>query len=200
MNRVALLALILVSACGPSAAVPDAAAGASPTAGRLPASGPVGPTVISLVPTATPVPPTSVPARQLTGDTLAAALKASGMPITEIVIYTPESDPNKLLGRPGQYVAKVNWRDQRTEPTPFPTVSGFAFPTTEPTPPDATIEVFPDDATLRTRQEYTEAISKSSPLLLQYIYANTARRALMRLPKDFTPDQAQAYQAWLATL
>jgi len=199
MRRVALLALVLASACGQSDVAPSAAPGLSSTAASV-ATGPPGPTVISLLPTRTPAPPTPVAASPMTGDIIATALKASGMPITEIVIYTAESDPNKLLGRPGQYVAKVSWRDQRTEPTPFPTVSGFAFPTSEPTPPDATIEVFPDDATLKTRQDYTEAISKSSPLFLQYISVNARRRALMRLPKDFTPDQAQAYQAWLGTL
>lgn len=40
-------------------------------------------------------------------------LKAQGVPISKVETYTEENDPNKLQGRPGQYVGKANFRDSR---------------------------------------------------------------------------------------
>ncbi len=55
---------------------------------------------------------TSAPPR---ADTIALKLKGQGLPIRQVEPYTEDNDPNKLLGRPGQYVDKVNFRDRRAE-------------------------------------------------------------------------------------
>lgn len=174
------LAIVVLVGCGEQGAVashgsaPTGAAPAAPAATEVPR------------PTAT-VAPTATPAA-LTGDAIAAALRASGLPAIEVIIHTADSDPNKLLGRPGQYIAKVNWKDQRVAESLGTLVA------------DATIEVYTDDAALKARVDYTEAISKASPLFLQYISTNPKRRATMRLPKDLTPDQAKQYETWLMAL
>ena len=46
---------------------------------------------------------------------VALKLRGQGLPIRSIETYTEENDPNKLLGRPGQYVGKANFRDRRAE-------------------------------------------------------------------------------------
>ncbi len=33
-------------------------------------------------------------------------LEARGVPVGEVEVYNEDNDPNKLLGRPGQYVGK----------------------------------------------------------------------------------------------
>ncbi len=46
---------------------------------------------------------------------VARDLKAEALPIHKLEAYTEDNDPNKLMGRSGQYVDKVNVRDRRTE-------------------------------------------------------------------------------------
>jgi hypothetical protein len=123
-------------------------------------------------------------AAPLTPDRFVAQLQTSGMPVTATVVHTPESDPNKLLGRPGQYTGKINWTDTRT---------GAAAQG------DATIELFADRQTLDARKAYVEPFTKTS-LFAQYLYAHPTRLALMRLPHELTPEQAKQYEDWFNKL
>ena len=41
------------------------------------------------------------------------ALKAKGLPVGAFVNYTAENDPNQRLGRPREYIGKVNFWDTR---------------------------------------------------------------------------------------
>lgn len=108
------------------------------------------------------------------------ALKQAGLPIGEVVVLTAETDPNDLLGRPGQYIAKGYWVDTR-------------LPTQETLDMDAggTIEIFGNEEDLATRKAYIEILAKSS-LFVQYIYAEGL--VLLRLPNAFTPKQATEYE------
>src|SRR4051794_11796142 len=58
----------------------------------------------------TPAAPTAV---AVTADAALTALKTAGPPPRETPVYTAATDPNKLLGRPNQYVARVAWHDTR---------------------------------------------------------------------------------------
>ena len=49
----------------------------------------------------------------LTEDAIVDALSASDLPITNLEVFDAETDPNSLLGRPGQYTVKVSWEDGR---------------------------------------------------------------------------------------
>lgn len=129
---------------------------------------------------------TAAPAPQaaLTPQAVQQALTASGLPVADVRVDTAEGDPNKLLGRPGQYVLAVRWRDTRA-----PAEAS-----------DAVLEGFADEAALKARADYVEALGKGSPLLVQYVFTNPARRVLVRAPKDLTPEQAAQYKDWLAKL
>ena len=51
----------------------------------------------------------SAPARSAAQ--IAARMKAAGVAITHLVIYTAATDPNHLMGRQGGYTSKVAWVD-----------------------------------------------------------------------------------------
>ena len=127
---------------------------------------------------------TATQAPKFDDQAVATAVRAASFGVTDVVIYTAETDTNKLLGRPGQYTAKVSWNDPRVSSKNR----------------DSTIEIFPDKASLDARYAYIDGIIKSAPALLQYMYRNDGRLALLRLPKDLTPAQAQEYSDWFAKL
>lgn len=49
----------------------------------------------------------------LTAEEIIKSLKAAKLPIEKEIVFTAESDPNKLLGRPNQYIGKASWNDKR---------------------------------------------------------------------------------------
>ena len=106
-------------------------------------------------------------------------LKAAGLPIGNIITYTAETDPNKLLGRPNQYTSKVNFADTRVE----------QFEESEPI--GGTVEVFTNKEDASKRKEYIETMAKEMSMLTQYIYLNGT--VLLRIDQDLTPDQATKY-------
>jgi hypothetical protein len=100
------------------------------------------------------------------------------------VIYTESSDPNKLLGRPNQYVTKANFSDSRL--------------TNTIEKDGCSIESFAKQGDLEARRKYTEAISKAGGPFAQYIYSH--KNILLRLSHDITPEQAAQYEQILKTL
>jgi hypothetical protein len=106
-------------------------------------------------------------------------LKKAGLPIGKTEIYTEENDTNKLLGRPNQYTEKTSWADTRLEQASDNMEGG-------------TIEMFANQTDLQNRKTYVEAVTKSSSMLVQYIYAY--KNCLMRLSKNLTPKQAEEYK------
>jgi hypothetical protein len=115
----------------------------------------------------------------LTSQQIVDAFKAAGLPIGRVEIYDEENDPNSLLGRPGQYIAKFNWADKRLEQFEGDLVGG-------------SIESFADDATLKSRSDYLKTISESAPMFAEYQFSNGLM--LLRLSSDLTPKQAKAYE------
>jgi hypothetical protein len=106
-------------------------------------------------------------------------LQAAGLPIAEITVYTAETDPNNLLGRPGGYESKATFRDTRIERGTG--VGG-----------GGSVEVFKDDDGAIRRREQMERISQSSPVLGEYTYQRGS--VVLRIARALTPDQAQAYE------
>jgi hypothetical protein len=109
----------------------------------------------------------------------AAQADKQRFPLKDVVSYTAETDPNKLLGRPGQYLAKISWKLEGD---------------------DATIEVFRNAEDAKKRADYVELIGKSTPMLLQWVYVNLRRNAVLRLPKDVTPAVAKEWRTMLEAL
>ena len=98
----------------------------------------------------------------------------------DVVIYTEDSDPNKLLGRPHQYIGKLNFSDTRYKETK---ASDFA-----------TIEIFQNEQDLDDRYNYVETVTKSTPFLM---YQFKHKNLLLRIPHEMTPSQAKEYEAAL---
>lgn len=105
--------------------------------------------------------------KDMTAEQYATELKKAGLPIDDLKVYTAETDENKLLGRPNQYTSKVNFKN-------------------------GSIEVFKNSDDLKARQKYINDIGKKSPMLSEYNYANG--KALLRINKSVTPDEAKKYE------
>jgi len=122
----------------------------------------------------------SASAVSLTGEQVASSLRESGLPVQDIVIFTPQTDPNGYLGRPGQYVVKVSWKDTRQTGT-------------------STIELFEALDLAQARAIDVQRITEENPALRQYIYHQ--RGAVLRVPTaGITADQAKEYESWLTRL
>jgi hypothetical protein len=109
------------------------------------------------------------------------ALQRAGMPIGQFVNYTAASDDNHLLGRPGMYVTKVNFRDTR-----IPAVGDFD------TEGGGSIETFENKDDAQRRYDYVHAITSGSSLFFEYEYLRGT--VFLRLSKVLTPDQAAGYE------
>jgi len=116
-------------------------------------------------------------------------LKASGLPIGKVTTYSASSDPNDLLGRPKQYVAKANFRDRRADNDGDKEVDAAE---------GGSVEVFVDEGAAKTREEYLRAISESGPLFAEYVYRDGL--VLLRVSSELTPNQAGAYEEALGGL
>lgn len=132
----------------------------------------------SPVPTPTPPPQTSNPAVSVV-----QALEKAGLPIDAgtLRVYDAGSDPNNLLGRPGQYVAKVNFHDTR-----FPASFDMDIDS------GGSVEAFatPDD--LAMRFAYISAVARVG-IFSEYDYLSKSNVAFLRVSHQLTPDQAAAY-------
>ncbi|WP_156934829.1 thermonuclease family protein [Pseudonocardia spinosispora] len=127
--------------------------------------------------------PPPLTAEQVTQQ-LAAQVKTS----TLTRVYTAESDPNKLLGRPGGYLSKTAFTDSRAE-----TSSSGALP--DAITNGGSVEVFADEEGATTRRDYLQGIGKRAPILGEYDYQNGA--VLLRVSRNLTPQQAAEYEAAL---
>ncbi|MDO6355109.1 hypothetical protein Q3V94_08460 [Caloramator sp. CAR-1] len=117
-----------------------------------------------------------------TAEGIVKSLQNSNMPITKIEVYTEKNDPNKLLGRPGQYISKANFLDSRIdEPVSnnIEVING------------GSIEVFANKNDAQKRYEYVSSIAQSSPMFNEYDYL--IDKVLLRLSKNLTPEEAKEY-------
>jgi hypothetical protein len=114
-------------------------------------------------------------------------LKGEGVPIRKVEPYTEENDPNKLLGRPGQYIGKANFRDRRAEDD-----GARGLDVSE----GGSVEVFESEDDAGKRTAYVEAIGQSGAgPFAEYDYRRG--RVLLRVAGNLTPKQAREYEAAL---
>jgi hypothetical protein len=109
-----------------------------------------------------------------------SALRHAGIPIGRVRYYTPSSDPNKLLGRPGQYTGKANFRDRRIRSAGFDVDDG------------GSVETFASKDEAKRRFDYVSAIAKSASLFAEYDYVEGT--VFLRVSHELTPAQAKAYE------
>ena len=100
---------------------------------------------------------------------------------------TAANDPNKLLGRPGQYTSKVTFTDSRIKKAD---VEGTEKGDVER---GGAIEAFANPADAAARAKYIQAVTKSMPALAEYDYVHGS--ILVRVSHNLTPDQAAAYKS-----
>lgn len=116
---------------------------------------------------------------------VAAAVPGS----TPGAVLTAETDPNRLLGRPGGYSSSAVINDPRTPPESR----------TEPTALDqgAKVEVFDDEGQAETREQYLNALSQSGSPLTAAGYTYRSGTVVLRVSPDLTPSAAEQYRAAL---
>jgi hypothetical protein len=145
-------------------------------------------------------------------DEVVTFFKEKGLPIAETKKYTEEDDPNELLGRPGQYIGKVNFIDTNV-------VSKKVEDEKKEFGPDATseeeikkgmlkdfevdsggsFEVFKTDTEAKKRFDYLSKITKElGGALTEYDYVQ--KNVLLRLSHSLTPQQAANYEKVLNEL
>ncbi|MBF0802933.1 MULTISPECIES: hypothetical protein [unclassified Neisseria] len=160
-----LLFILALTACNQQLPSPEAATGGAKASSAT-------------VEVARPEPPT--PELKLIEDTQYITDKLKTIPtLGKVVIYTEDTDPNKLLGRQGQYIGKLNFNDTRYQMHP----ENFG-----------TIEIFKTKGELEDRYNYVATVTKSTPFT---VYQFKHENLLMRLPHDMTPTQVKEYQAAL---
>ncbi|WBP89549.1 hypothetical protein [Kitasatospora cathayae] len=116
-----------------------------------------------------------------------AKLTAAVKTVKAGVTVTAESDPNHLLGRPGQYTSKITFSDSRIKAAD---VEGEKEDSVNR---GGAIEVFASEADAKARSEYIQGIVKGMPALMEYDYVRGP--VLVRVSRLLTPDQAKALQA-----
>ena len=128
-------------------------------------------------PAATPSP--SPAAAPPTAAALASALKAAGLPVGHLIVYTASTDPNHLLGRQGGYRSKVAWADLRAARQDAGDERGSIGL-------GGGTEVYPTAAGARARYEYLRGFQP--PFGDGYDYLDGT--AILRLSNYLTPAQA----------
>lgn len=104
------------------------------------------------------------------------------LPVTKAIVYDETTDPNGLLGRPGQYVEKMNFIDSRDKDKKH----------------DCSIEIFRNTEDAQTRKTYLDAIGKSSSMFASYSYLH--KNVLVRISFGVLPTDAEAYRQALESI
>ena len=123
----------------------------------------------------------------LTGDVVVRRLKAAGMPITKVAVFTVASDPHGLSGHPGEYVSKAVFQDGRLGAADEVSIDS-----------GGSIEIYATAADAEDRKADIERIAQASSLFSEYDF--TSGIVLLRLSHALSPDQAAEYQKALATI
>jgi len=86
----------------------------------------------------------------LTANGLLQVFLETGLPVADMEEFTAETCPNNLLGRPGEYTAKINFNDDR-----YPHFGS----------PDLSIEVFSRRADMVRRRDHIQSVLDAMPML-----------------------------------
>lgn len=98
------------------------------------------------------------------------------------IVYTAETDPNKLLGRPSGYASKADFTDERAKPELDDEVQK-----------GGSVEVFDDPADAKDRGKYiADTLKKMKIFGTEYHF--TKGGILLRVSGELTPDQAAEYE------
>lgn len=85
-------------------------------------------------------------------------------PAQPSVVYTADTDPNNLLGRPGGYTSKASFIDERID------VSQVLGDRPGAVDVGGSVEVFEDAAAARQRADYVRQVTQVLPAFVEYDY------------------------------
>ena len=138
-------------------------------------------------PSASPTPSASS-AAPLTAAQVVAKLKAAGLPVGGMTVYTAATDPDRLLGRPNGYISKAAFVDKEIPAWRSAGQHGVDL--------GGVVEVFATAADAATRKQYIASVEASAATLgTEYDFLDGT--VLLRLSEDLTGGQAQAFSAAL---
>ncbi|GAA1397445.1 hypothetical protein GCM10009639_34840 [Kitasatospora putterlickiae] len=196
MRRTALAlaaaSLALAAACSSTgtdkpAAVPAASAPAAVETSA--ASTPTAAATTAAAPTST-APAATTPAAPMDANAALTALSKAVPSIKLVKAYTAETDPNHLLGRPGQYVSKVAFSDSRLK------AADLEGADEDDIIRGGSIETFATETEAAARLGYLQGVIKALPAALEYDYV-VRGTVLIRASKLLTPDQAKGLEVTL---
>src|SRR5690349_3873282 len=173
----AIVIAVVVASCGSGS---DGAGGTPSTGGTTAAPPTTGGTASESIATATPVQPSTPAPKPKDAATIAKALS-----LGKVHVWTEETDPNKLLGRPGSYTSAATVIDPRAscdDPKEPSTACG------------ARIEVFAAAAQAKKRSAYIQGILEGGGALGTE-YHTLSGGVLLRVTGELTPKQAAVYAA-----
>ncbi|MFL6053661.1 MAG: hypothetical protein ACJ72W_12215 [Actinoallomurus sp.] len=124
-------------------------------------------------------------AKNLTAEQIAKALASRGLPVKDVIVYDENTDPNKRLGRPGQYTSKVNFTDPRMKKT----VNGAGG---KDVTDGGSVEVFDNASDALARGQYIERVMREIQVLGQE-YDYLAGGILLRITGTLPPSAAHKY-------
>lgn len=187
-----LMTVAFVVGCSGSSDSDPGSTASSSAAG----SSPLATTSAKSAPLAAPTTPAKVLPDSAQG--VVEALAAQGLSITGVIAYTADTDPNKLLGRPGQYTSKAAFVDTRVD---------TRVDTSEKAGVDAGsvelgggVETFADASQAQARMQYIQSVLQNSGGALGAEYDYLTVGVLLRVSGDLSPDQANGYQDALAAV
>lgn len=128
-------------------------------------------------------------AQPLTALDVVKRLRDQGVPITEALEFTAETDPNHLLGRPGGYTSKTTFRDGRLK-----TWIEGKYSIED----GGSVEVYPTASAAKGRRDLLAGISEKAPIIGEYTYLRGT--VVLRVSRILTPAQAAEYEAALAAM
>lgn len=115
---------------------------------------------------------------KMDAEQIVTMMQESGVPITNIIVYTEETDENELLNRPGGYTSKANFADRRV---------GQMDATN---PVGGSVEVFTSNEDAKARYDYVSAVAKGALAQYMYLYENV----LLRIDHALTNAEAAFYE------
>lgn len=113
------------------------------------------------------------------------AFKKANLPIDKVFFYTAETDFENLLGKPDQYIEKVDWIDTRIKSNSIDNHVG------------GVIEIFETVDALESRKKKVEEV-ESKAGIKNYLFAH--KNVLIRLDSILNPQQASDYEIVLKTV
>jgi hypothetical protein len=123
-----------------------------------------------------------------TAATIVKAIAAKVPTVRPGFVYTPETDPNHLLGLPNGYTSEATFTDSRISPADTAGVRPGSVQR------GGSVEVFADASSATIRQQRLGRLERDAPPLSRE-YTFTDGPALLRVSGRLTPSQAAEYAA-----